>query len=56
MDESGKVDGAYRELQSRKHPEPDEPAPQYPHSTLLENWLHSISGPPWWTCSGRPAT
>jgi hypothetical protein len=43
MDESGKVDPAFRELQKRKHPEPPEPPPPYPHSDYLTEWLHRIS-------------
>jgi ParB family chromosome partitioning protein len=44
MDLTGKIDGAFRELEKRRHPEPPLVKPRYPHSDCLTKWLHFVSG------------
>jgi hypothetical protein len=44
MDRTGKVDGAFREMEKRRDPPPPKAEPQHPHSDLLVNWLRIASG------------
>ena len=44
MDRTGKVDGAFREMEKRRDPPPSKPQPKHPHSDLLVNWLRIASG------------